>query len=115
VKHIRILIAVAAACLVTAAFAHPATQIEFNTLVKPPANSALVKAGCGLCHVGTATKLNPYGKDMSAAMKKLKTTKLTAAVMAKIAKLDSDKDKATNEKEIKAGTLPGDPKSKPAK
>jgi hypothetical protein len=35
--------------------------------------------------------------------------------LSSIEKLDSDKDGVSNINEIKAGTLPGDPKSKPAK
>ena len=96
-----------------AAFASPALQMEFAKLAKPPADSALAKAACAACHVPGQTKLNPYGKDMAALMKKLKTKKLTPAVMKKLGKLDSDKDKASNAAEVRAGTLPGDPKSKP--
>jgi phosphoribosylformylglycinamidine (FGAM) synthase PurS component len=65
-----------------------------------------------VCHV-KGKVLNPYGKDLAAGMKALKTKKITPDVLKKVAKLDSDKDKASNEKELKAGTLPGDPKSKP--
>ncbi|MBM3494655.1 MAG: hypothetical protein FJX72_10135 [Armatimonadetes bacterium] len=107
-----------AACLVlsgVAAFGSPALQIEFDKLAKPPKGSALAKAACAACHVAGKATLNSYGKDMAAALKAAKTKKLTAPVMRKLAKLDSDKDKATNGAELKAGTLPGDPKSKPAK
>jgi hypothetical protein len=99
----------------TAALGSPAVQTDFGKLAKPPKDSALAKAACVTCHVAGKPELNPYGKDMQAAMKALKTKKLTNAVLAKLAKLDSDKDKATNGAEVKAGTLPGDAQSKPAK
>lgn len=115
-KSMRAIMAAVMTALVVMAIAHPSTQIEFGKLAKPPKDSPLAKASCAACHVGIGKPaLNPYGKDLAAAMKALKTKSLTAAVLKKTAKLDSDKDKASNEKEIKAGTLPGDPKSKPAK
>ncbi len=98
-----------------AALATPAFQIEYAKLAKPPKDSALAKAACATCHVPGKPALNAYGKDIAAAMKKLKTKKLTPAIMKALAKLDSDKDKVNNAAEIKAGTLPGDPKSKPSK
>jgi len=106
-----IIVAMAAAV----ALGNAKIQIGFTKLVKPAEGSALAKAGCVVCHakMGKAD-LNPFGKDMADAMKALKTKELTKPVLDKIAKLDSDKDKATNEQELKAGTLPGHPKSKPA-
>jgi Zn-dependent protease with chaperone function len=65
--------------------------------------------------VPSTTKLNPFGADLRAAMTSAKTKKITPALMKLIGAKDSDKDKATNAAEIKADTLPGDPKSKPAK
>lgn len=107
-------VAAAALLLSAAVLAGPKIQIEFTKHVKPAEGSALAKAGCVACHVAPAkAELNAYGKDMAAAMKALETKELTKEVLAKLAKLDSDKDKFTNEQELKAGTLPGDPKSKP--
>jgi hypothetical protein len=51
--------------------------------------------------------------DLKKAMGASKS--FTAAMLTKTAALDSDKDGAKNAAEIKAGTLPGDPKSKPKK
>jgi hypothetical protein len=58
-------------------------------------------------------KLNRFGADAKATMAALKTKTFTPAVWAKLAAKDSDKDGANNKKEIAAGTLPGDGKSKP--
>jgi hypothetical protein len=82
----------------------------FNAKYHPSKNSELGKAKCATCHVGMTKKLNPYGESLKAAMGGLK--KLTPEAMAKVEGLDSDGDGAKNSDEIKAGTLPGDPKSK---
>lgn len=110
-KSIRISMTLGLATIAAASFALPAFVGDFLTAAKPPAGSALAKAGCATCHAGPP-KLNPYGMDMKKAMKAMKATKPTAAVLKKIAGLDSDKDGKKNAAEIKAGTLPGDPKSK---
>lgn len=98
-----------------AALAHPAFVGTFNQKYPQKPGSALTKSQCGICHVGFTPKLNPYGLDLQKALKAAKSTKLTAANLTKVEKLDSDKDGVKNLAEIKAGTLPGDPKSKPAK
>lgn len=97
-----------------AALAHPAFGPVFNAKYKPAAGSPLAASPCAACHVGFSPKLNPYGVDLQKSMRSAKTTTLTPAILAKIEKLDSDKDGAKNIVELKAGTLPGDPKSKPA-
>lgn len=108
-KKITIVSCVALTAVATVALATGAWQGVFNKAYKLKAGTALAKAGCSACHVkGSTTKLNPYGKS-------LKGKKATAATLKAIEKIDSDKDKASNIKEIKAGTLPGDPKSKPGK
>lgn len=78
----------------------------FKDTYKPKPNSAIVKAKCQLCHTKGVT-LNPYGMT-------LKGKTIEVASFKAIEKLDSDKDKFSNIAEIKAGTLPGDPKSHPA-
>lgn len=94
--------------LATAAFATPAFKKVFDSTYKPKVGSALAKAGCVVCHVRAgSTDLNSYGKS-------LKGKPLTAKSLKQVEKLDSDKDGKTNITEIKAGTLPGNPKSKPA-
>lgn len=107
-RKTRIIVAslLAVLLVVSAAFATGAWFKLFNDTYKPKADSAIAKAKCQLCHTKGVT-LNPYGTN-------LKGKKIEAASLKAIEKLDSDKDKFSNIAEIKAGTLPGDPKSKPA-
>lgn len=95
----------------SAAFASLQWYKLFNDTYKPKAGSALAKAKCAICHTATLAKdktVNPYGKSLIGK-------KIDAASLKSIEKKDSDKDGFNNITEIKAGTLPGDPKSKPAK
>ncbi len=73
--------------------------------------SKLGVAKCSVCHIGKTAKFNLYGKDLQAAMKKEGTKVLTGSVLKKVEGLDSDKDSKSNLEEIRADTLPGDPKS----
>ncbi|MCX8052542.1 MAG: hypothetical protein N3B12_01950 [Armatimonadetes bacterium] len=93
-----------------AALASVAWQKTFDSLYKPNPGSVIAKAKCDLCHVKSKprTELNAYGKL-------LKGKKVDAASLRAIESIDADKDKSSNIAEIKAGTLPGDPKSKPKK
>ena len=84
-----------------------------NNKIKP--GGTISKAHCILCHVAKSTKLNPYGQDLKKALGNAAEKKLTAETFKKVANLDSDKDGVKNAAEIKADTLPGDPKSKPGK
>lgn len=74
--------------------------------------TALGQAKCAACHVGKSAKVNAYGADLQVAMRKEDTKVLTGSVLKKVEGLDSDKDGKNNLEEIKAGTLPGDAKSK---
>lgn len=94
------------AILSTAALASIAWQKLFMDTYKPKADSELAKAKCKICHTKGA-ELNAYGQALKGKPK-------TAASLKAIEKLDSDKDGVSNIDEIKAGTLPGDAKSKPA-
>lgn len=89
---------------------HLATFLKTYPSVK---NNAVGKAKCAVCHV-KGKELNVYGKDLQKALQEKKTKDLTAEILKSIEKLDSDKDSVSNGDELKAGTLPGDPKSKPA-
>lgn len=102
-------------CATAGAWALPAIRTSFikNAKIKP--TSPLAQAQCALCHVANGTARNPFGRDLGAAMKAARTREVSAAVLKKISTLDSDKDGATNAKELAANTLPGDPKSKPKK
>ncbi|MDH7602683.1 MAG: hypothetical protein QHI38_11115 [Armatimonadota bacterium] len=86
-------------------------QKAFNDLYKPSADSQIKKAKCALCHLDDKGKkgLNPYGKLLQ------KKKKAEPGSFKAVEKLDADKDGFSNIDEIKAGTLPGDPKSKPPK
>ncbi len=85
---------------------------DFESTYGVKKTSALGKAKCAVCHVGKTVKLNVYGKDLAEAMKREKTKVLTGSVLKKVEGLDSDKDETSNLDEIRADTLPGDPKSK---
>lgn len=96
--------------LAAAAYALPTDLITFKSLYNPKAGSKLAAAACLTCHAAmppTKTALNPYGKDLAKQKKPF-----NAASFKAIEQLDSDKDGVPNLKEIRAGTLPGDPKSK---
>lgn len=70
--------------------------------------SKLQKAMCTVCHVSAkGGKLNPYGLDMQAEMKKQGTKKLTPAVLKALDDLDSDKDGVKNAAELKSDSNPG--------
>ncbi|MDQ7842377.1 MAG: hypothetical protein QN141_03725 [Armatimonadota bacterium] len=99
--------------LTGAALARPADLALFKQVYNPPAGSKVATAGCLLCHDKapfTKTGLNPYGKDLAKQGSPLKPASFKA-----VEALDSDKDGFANLKEIQAGTLPGDPASKPAR
>ncbi len=98
--------------LTVGALAMPKYFATFRKTYPVPKDSALMKAKCNTCH-SKGTQLNPYGKDVQKVMQAKKTKDLTAEILKSIEKLDSDKDRVSNGNEIKAGTLPGDPKSKP--
>lgn len=102
-------------CLAAAVFAMPQFKKEIIESYGLKPGSAIEKAGCSACHVGSTAKLNPYGVDLKAAMAAAKSKVLTAAIVKKTDALDSDKDGVQNGVEIKAGTGPGDPQSKPIK
>ncbi len=92
-----------------AAFALPKDQTLFKETYAPKDGTALANAGCLVCHtkMPPTKELNPYGRDYLG-----KKTRDGAALKA-IETLDSDKDGSNNITEIRAGTLPGDPTSKP--
>lgn len=99
--------------LASAAFALPAMESAFYTNYKTAKTSNIKKADCVLCHVAKGKiKLNPYGEDIKKALAGSKT--LTPEILKQVESLDSDKDGISNIDEIKADSLPGDPKSKPA-
>lgn len=93
---------------VTMALSLSAFSKVFDEKYHVKEGSNLNKAACAVCHVkAKGGKLNAYGKDLSAAMKADGSKKLTAAILGKVEKLDSDKDGKKNIDEIKADTNPG--------
>lgn len=111
----RITLAVIAAVALFAgtALALATDGTTFKQLYSPKAGTKVATAGCLLCHDKapfTKTGLNPYGQDLAGQPKPR-----NAASFKAIEKLDSDKDGFANLVEIQAGTLPGDPASKPPK
>jgi mono/diheme cytochrome c family protein len=111
-KSSRLVLTLGLAATAATAFALPPFLQTFQSTYKVPKGSALASAKCATCHVGTTTKMNPYGADVKKALKAMKAKTLTADILRKVEALDSDKDGVTNIAEIVKGTLPGDPKSK---
>ncbi len=104
----RLASVVAVLGLFASAMALSTFKKTFNEHYGVKEGSNLAKAECGICHVrAKGGKLNPYGKDLQAAMKEAKAKKLTVEILAKVEKLDSDKDGKSNIEEIKADSLPG--------
>jgi hypothetical protein len=110
---LAVLVVVAGAVRATAT---PQAGTPFKALYGTPKEGTdLAKAmPCQACHTAmppAKTNLNPYGADLQKAAKGA----INEAALKAIEKLDSDKDTFSNINEIKAGTLPGDAKSKPKK
>ena len=101
--------------LSTWAAATPAMTGTMKSLYAPKDGTDLAKAmPCLACHKampGTKANLNSYAVDLQKAAKGT----FNDAAFKAIESLDSDKDTFKNADELKAGTLPGDPKSKPKK
>ncbi len=108
-----VLVSVLVLALMMSALATPKYLVTFLKAYPAPKDSALAKAKCAVCHV-KGKELNVYGKDVDKVMKEKKTKDLAAEILKSVENLDSDKDGVSNGEELKAGTLPGDPKSKPA-
>lgn len=99
----------------TVAVAMPPFWDTFTAHYQPPKESALFKAECVTCHAAAGPpQRNPYGRDLGVAMHGAGGhDNLTIAMLRTIELKDSDGDGAANIEEIRAGTLPGDPASKP--
>lgn len=103
-------VAFALILIAAVAFALPNDLTLFKSTYNPKEGTALANAACLTCHAKmppTKEAMNPYGADYD----KQKTR--NAAALKAIESLDSDKDGFSNIAEINAGTLPGDPASKP--
>lgn len=69
-------------------------------------------SNCQVCHTAPPQR-NSYGKAVEAAIKKAGVAEPNLEIFKSIETADSDGDGSPNGDEIKASTLPGDPKSKP--
>lgn len=103
----------AVVALTTWAGAKAPDGVLFKQLYSPKEGTDLAKAmPCLVCHTKMPPDktVNPYGADLA---KVAGGKTIDEKAFRAVEKLDSDKDKFNNIVEIKAGTLPGDPKSKP--
>lgn len=106
------IILLAVTALFASAFALGNFAPVFTAKYKVGKDSKLAKAACGVCHASAkGGKLNPYGEDLKAALKAAGTKKLTAEILEKVEKLDSNKNGVKNIDEIKKDMLPGAPKA----
>ena len=76
-------------------------------------NSAIGKARCLTCHAPPPRR-NAYGLEVQAALEAAHARMVTPEILRSIEKKDADGDGFTNIAEIKADSMPGDAKSKPA-
>ena len=102
----NLLVLLVLASLSLSAWATPDILKQFKAIYNKP------NITCAECHTKPPQR-NAFGKDVEAALDKTSDGMLTKEVMQTIEKLDSDKDGYSNIDEINAGTLPGDPNSKP--
>jgi len=98
--------------LIVSVWATPKHMVTFNKTYSPGKDSAVAKAKCAVCHV-KGKELNLYGKDLQKVMREKGTKDVSVEILKAVENLDSDKDGVANLNELRAGTLPADPKSKP--
>lgn len=104
----RIVVVSVIGALAAASMALSSFNGVFNKTYNIDPNTPLGKASCAVCHIGKhGGKLNPYGKDMAAAMKAANTKKLSAEILHKLDNLDSTKTGSKNIDKIKVGKNPG--------
>jgi hypothetical protein len=101
--------------LATAAMALPPFLNAFDANYNLKKLPNLKRANCAVCHVGTSPKFNPYGLDLKKELEREKTKIMTTTAFKRVENLDSDKDGVKNIDEIRADSLPGDPKSMPVR
>lgn len=97
-------------------YAKPDYPVKVKAVYQLGANTAIQKAStaCKLCHQDDLSKYNPYGSDIRKALQQQGKSILLEAALKSVEGLDSDGDGVTNIDEIRADTLPGNPKSVPS-
>ena len=106
----RLLTVVGLAAVTMFACSMVASMKTFDSTYGIKPDSKLGTAKCMACHLtmkGGKT-LNPYGKDLQAAMKAKGTKKMTEEILRSVENLDSDKDGMSNVAELKADRNPGE-------
>lgn len=104
---------VAVCSIAIAATAKPPYWEVYKNHYKIAGGSDAGKATCNVCHTSPPRR-NAFGRNVDNALKQRRTGDLTPAILLLTEKEDPDKDGFTNLQEARAGTLPADPKSKPA-
>ena len=98
----------------TVALAMPGYWKSFRSYYNIKKGSNLSKEECGICHIRKGEReWNGYGRDIKKLLDRQGTTRITPEIFRAVESLDSDGDGYSNIDEIKADTLPGDPKSHP--
>lgn len=108
-------IAVLALVAVASAQARPDFWDDFVKHYDIKKDSTIFKTKCQTCHTERPPQRNDYGRAIRTAYRNAKPGQRMPDVFKAVEDLDSDKDGTKNGDEIKAGTLPGDAESKPAK
>lgn len=97
------------------ALARPEYERRIREIVRPAPGSAIASAQCGICHKGAPPTLNGFGSAVQRSLRAAATAELSDSVLARVSMEDSDGDSVTNQREMEAGTLPGDASSRPGK
>lgn len=112
----RGVIAVVVGCGAVVLGAGPAGATMQNMMAYKKAYPDAKGVSCKVCHleaIGKATNLNAYGKALEAFKGTGQAKALTVEDFQAFDAGDLDKDGATNQAEVAAGTDPNDPQSVP--
>ena len=116
--HYRVFAAIAAAALACAAavcWAKPNYLTVLERVYPSIPYSALAEARCLACHAPPGPpRLNAFGAQVRARLRTEQSSALSEGVLRSLSGEDADGDGAANGAEMAAGTLPGDPSSRPS-